>query len=196
MLKKLSNSEIIFKNQIQEKQNKAKELEEKIRKIIAEEIAKTKKKNIKYNLTPESLALSKEFKNNEGKLPWPVEKGVIVGRYGKQKHIVFQSVETFNNGIDIATNKNTDVRSVFDGIVSRIFFIKGEGKAVLINHGEYFSVYSGLKKVSVKAGERIFLKEKIGVVITHEEENTTELHFEIWKGYDKKNPSKWLYDAD
>ena len=79
--------------------------------------------------------------------------------------------------------------------ISRIFFIKGEGKAVLINHGEYFSVYSGLQEVVVKQGEKVFSKEKIGVVLTHDEENKTELHFEIWKGYEKNDPSKWLYNA-
>lgn len=88
-----------------------------------------------------------------------------------------------------------EVRVIFDGTVSRIFFIKGEGKAILINHGEYFSVYSGLKEVIVKTGEKLLSKEKIGVVITHEEENKTELHFEIWKGYDKHDPSNWLYNA-
>lgn len=196
LVKKLSTSEGLFRKQISEKQKKAKELEDKIRKIIKEEIKKANKKGSNnYSLTPEALALSSEFTNNQGKLPWPLEKGVIVGVYGKQNHPVFKGVETFNNGIDIATDKNTVVRSVFDGIVSRIFFIKGEGKAVLINHGEYFSVYSGLKEVTVKVGEKLFSKEKIGIVITQEEEQKTELHFEIWKGYDKQNPSNWLYNA-
>ena len=173
----------------------SRELEEKIREIIKEEIAKSREKNSNYSLTPEALALSSEFMNNKGKLPWPLEKGIIVGRYGTQKHVVFSGVETFNNGVDIATDKNADVRVVFDGTVSRIFFIKGEGKAVLINHGEYFSVYSGLKEVGVKTGEKLLSKEKIGVVTTHKEDDKTELHFEIWKGYDKQNPSNWLYNA-
>lgn len=199
LLEKLSKSEKLFKKQLQEKLKKAKELDGKIRKIIEEEIRKSRvvmeSENKNYTLTPEALALSSEFMHNKGTLPWPLDKGVIVSRYGKQKHPVFSGVITFNNGIDIATDINTDARVVFDGIVSRIFFIKGEGKAVLINHGEYFSVYSGLKEVIVKAGDKLFSKEKIGVVITHAEENQTVLHFEIWKGYDKLDPSKWLYDA-
>ena len=120
---------------------------------------------------------------------------MIVARYGKQNHTVFSAIETFNNGVDIATDQNSIVRVIFDGIVSRIFFIKGEGKAVLINHGEYFSVYSGLKEVSVKTGEKLLSKEKIGVVDTNKKENKTELHFEIWKGYDKHDPTNWLYKA-
>ena len=201
LVKRLKKSEKLFKNQLQEKQKKAKELDGRIRKIIEEEIrrareeSKKKRGNNNYNLTPEALALSSEFANNKGRLPWPLEKGVIVSRYGKQKHSIFAGVETFNNGIDIATDKNSEVRVVFDGTVSRIFFIKGEGKAILINHGEYFTVYSGLKEVTVKAGEKLFSKEKIGIVITQKEENKTELHFEIWKGYDKSDPSNWLYNA-
>ena len=201
LVKKLSKSERVFRKQLQDKQKKAKELDDRIRKIIEEEIRKAREKAKKNNkddsfgLTPEALALSSEFANNKGKLPWPLEKGVIISRYGKQKHAVFAGVETFNNGVDIATDQNSTVRVIFDGTVSRIFFIKGEGKAVLINHGEYFSVYSGLKDLSVKTGDKLLSKEKIGVVVTQEQENKTELHFEIWKGYDKHDPSNWLFKA-
>ena len=199
LARNLSKSERMFKNQLQEKQKRAKVLDDMIQKIIEEEIRKAteeaESKNTGFLLTPEAMALSVEFNNNKGKLPWPLVKGVIVQRYGKQKHIIFSGVETFNNGIDIATEKNANVRAVFDGTVSRIFFIKGEGKAILMNHGEYFSVYSGLKEISVKAGDKLLSKEKLGVVLTQEVEEKTELHFEIWKGYDKADPSKWLYKA-
>ena len=199
LVNKLSKSERLFKNQLKEKQKRTKVLDDEIRKIIEEEIRKAReeaeKKNKGFSLTPEAMALSSEFNNNKGKLPWPLAKGVIVQGYGRQKHAVFAGVETFNNGIDIATDKNMKVRAVFDGTVSRIFFIKGEGKAILMNHGEYFSVYSGLKEVTVKVGDKLLAKEKIGVVFTQEIEEKTELHFEIWKGYDKHDPSKWLYKA-
>jgi len=199
LVKKLSNSEGLFKNQLKDKQKRAKALDDKIRKIIAEEIRKAReeaeKKNKGFALTPEAMALSSEFNSNKGKLPWPLEKGIIVQGYGKQKHAVFAGIETFNNGIDIATDKKAIVRAVFDGTISRIFFIKGEGKAILMNHGEYFSVYSGLTEVSVKVGDKLLAKEKIGIVFTQEIEEKTELHFEIWQGYDKHDPSKWLYKA-
>ena len=199
MINRLSNSENVFKKRLQDKKTRAKALDDKIRKIIEEEIkkarAEAKNKNDSYDLTPEALALSSEFNSNKGKLPWPLEKGVIVQGYGKQKHAIFAGVETFNNGIDIATDKKAIVRAVFDGTISRIFFIKGEGKAILMNHGEYFSVYSGLQEVRVKIGDKLLAKEKIGVVLTQEVEEKTELHFEIWKGYDKHDPSKWLYKA-
>ena len=201
LINRLSNSENVFKKRLQDKKTRAKALDDKIRKIIEEEIkkaraeAKNKNGNDSYDLTPEALALSSEFNSNKGKLPWPLEKGVIVQGYGKQKHAAFAGIETFNNGIDIATDKKAIVRAVFDGTISRIFFIKGEGKAILMNHGEYFSVYSGLQEVRVKIGDKLLAKEKIGVVLTQEVEEKTELHFEIWKGYDKHDPSKWLYKA-
>ena len=197
IIRELSKSEDKLREELIEKQDKAKNLNKKIRRIIEEEIRKSQKINHNNSLlSPEELKLSSLFSSNKGKLPWPLLKGVIVQKYGKQSHPVFKSIQTFNNGINIATDKNEIVRSVFDGKISRIFFIKGEGKAILINHGEYFSVYSGLKEVNVKTGDSVFAKEKIGVVLTKEKENITELHFEIWKGYEKENPSDWLYNAD
>ena len=198
---KLQKSEKLFKTKIQKQQKKALLLEKKIKIIIEEEIRKAReaaKKNSEsstISLTPEAKIISDKFSANKGSLPWPLDQGLIVQFFGKQKHRVFNEVETFNNGINIATNKNSNIRSVFDGKISRIFFIKGEGKAVLINHGEFFTVYSGLKEVFVKLGDKILAKEKIGVVLTDENDNKTELHFEIWKGYDKQDPSLWLFEA-
>ncbi len=194
LLNKLKKSETSIKKQLKEKQEIVKAIQEKIKKIIEEEIKKAKINN-NFMTTPESKELSSEFVSNKGKLPWPLSKGLIVQKYGKQKHSIFAGVETFNNGVDIATNKNEIINSVFEGVVSRIFFIKGEGKAVLINHGEYFSVYSGLKEVFVKVQDKVIAKQEIGVVITHDNEDKTELHFEIWKGYEKQNPSEWLLQA-
>lgn len=195
LIKKLIKSERTLKKQIEVKKKKTIELENKIRKIIEEEIAKAREKNVINGLTPEVNFLSKEFAENKGKLPWPLLKGIIVSGYGKQKHPVFPAVEIFNNGIDIATEKNSEVRVIFDGVVTRIFFIKGEGKAILVSHGDYYSVYSGIKEVFVKTGDKLLAKEKIGIVLTKEDDNITELHFEIWMGYEKNNPTNWLYKA-
>jgi septal ring factor EnvC (AmiA/AmiB activator) len=198
---KLQKSEKLFKTKIQQQQKEALLLEKKIKKIIEEEIRKAREAAKKISesstisLTPEAKIISDKFSSNKGSLPWPLDQGLIVQFFGKQKHRIFNEVETFNNGINIATNKNSNIRSVFDGKISRIFFIKGEGKAVLINHGEFFTVYSGLKEVFVKLGDKILAKEKIGVVLTDENDNKTELHFEIWKGYDKQDPSLWLFEA-
>ena len=202
LVSNLSKSETMFKSKIKQQQLRAKELDEKIKEIIKEEIrlAREKAEKIngdnKFSLTPEALILSNEFSSNKGKLPWPLDQGIIVTKYGSQKHNVFKGVETFNNGINIATKKGVVVRSVFKGAISRIFLIKGEGKAVLINHGEYFSVYSGLAEVNVKIGDKIFSKEVIGKMSNDDLLSDAELHFEIWKGYDKQDPSLWLYKAD
>ena len=196
LVDELRRSEKKLRKELHDKEKASKELETKLRKIIEEEIKKVNKKNTtEYALTPEAAALSSDFFANKGKLPWPLLQGVIVQHYGKQSHPVFSSIETFNNGIDIATEKDAIVRAVFDGTISRIFFIKGSGKAVLINHGEYFTVYSGLKDISVKAGEKVLAKEKIGVVLYQEKDNKAELHFEIWKSYKKQDPSQWLFKA-
>ena len=197
---KLQKSEKIFLKKIKEQQKQSRILEEKIKRIIEEEIRlareRLKNEDNTISLTPEAKRLSDQFSANKGNMPWPLEQGLIVSYFGKQKHHVFGNIETFNNGINIATNENTIIRAVFNGKVSRIFFIKGEGKAVLINHGEYFTVYSGLKSVTVKLGDEVLTKEKIGTVLTDKSDNKTELHFEIWQGYDKLNPSLWLYEAN
>ena len=197
---KLQKSEQIFLKKIKDQQKKSRQLEQKIKKIIEEEIRLAREKikrdkDNKISLTPEAQLLSDKFSANKGKLPWPLEQGLIIQKFGKQKHKVFGNIETFNNGINIATNKNAIIRSVFDGKISRIFFIKGEGKAVLINHGEFFTVYSGLEEVKVKLGDNILALEEIGKVLTRENDDRTELHFEIWQGYDKQDPSVWLFEA-
>ena len=198
IINKLKKSEKYFKKELQKQLQAAKLLDEKIRKIIEEEIKKARKKqksNDGFELTPEAKALSENFLENKGKLPWPLDKGLIVNGFGKKKNAIFKDVETQNNGVDIATDKGEKVRAVFDGKISRIFLIKGAGKVILINHGEYFSVYSGLKEVSVKLGDQVYAKEAIGVVITDENKGKTELHFEIWRNYEKQDPSLWLYKA-
>ena len=200
VVSKLQKSEQIFLKKIKDQQKKSRQLEQKIKKIIEEEIRLAREKikrdkDNKISLTPEAQLLSDKFSANKGKLPWPLEQGLIIQKFGKQKHKVFGNIETFNNGINIATNKNAIIRSVFDGKISRIFFIKGEGKAVLINHGEFFTVYSGLEEVKVKLGDNILAKEEIGKVLTRENDDRTELHFEIWQGYDKQDPSVWLFEA-
>ena len=112
-----------------------------------------------------------------------------------QAHPVLKGIETFNNGVKITTEEGAIVRAVFEGTVSRIIDIPGAGKAVILSHGDYFSVYSNLLKVSVKRGQSVLNKEKIGTVLTktNPKESITEL--QIWKGSEKMDPSSWLYKA-
>ena len=208
-LEKNNNSKIVFeikkneqhyRNKLNEQKKEAKEIEEQIKKIIEEEIRKSREEAEKNNsgspLTPEDLELSSNFTSNKGRLPWPLQKGIIVSSFGIQKNKAISGVETKNNGIDFSTDPGQNCRVIFDGKISRIFFIKGKGKAVLVNHGNYFTVYSGLQDVIVKSGDEVISKQKIGTIITSETTKETQLHFEIWKGKETQNPVKWLYKAN
>jgi murein DD-endopeptidase MepM/ murein hydrolase activator NlpD len=97
-----------------------------------------------------------------------------------------------NNGVDIATNPGTQVRAVFAGKVKFIRNIPGMGIVVLIGHGRFYTAYAKLESVNVKEGQEINIKDIIGVVMTDEEENATEVHFEIWNMDKKENPEFWL----
>jgi len=189
-----------YRNKLDQQKIEAKEIDEQIKKIIEEEIRKSREEAEKNNstspLTPEALKLSSNFTANKGKLPWPMEKGIIVSSFGIQKNKAIAGIETKNNGIDFSTEPGQKCRVVFDGVISRIFFIKGKGKAVLVNHGNYFTVYSGLQNVIVKSGDKVISKQTLGTIITSEITKETQLHFEIWKGKETQNPVKWLYKAN
>ncbi len=199
LLSKLRKKEEQLKNEIQSKQLLAKELDKQIRKIIEEEIrlskAKASKKSDLLALTPEEQELADNFTSNKGKLPWPVERGVIIERFGVQAHPVLRGIETFNNGVKITTEEGAFIRAVFEGTVSRIIDIPGAGKAVILSHGDYFSVYSNLLMVSVKRGQSVQLKEKIGTVLTKTNTKESIIELQIWKGSEKMDPSSWLFQV-
>ncbi|MBS1783523.1 MAG: peptidoglycan DD-metalloendopeptidase family protein [Bacteroidetes bacterium] len=147
------------------------------------------------NLTPEVAALSAGFEHNRGRLPWPVEKGFISQGFGKYQHPVETKVYLENNGIDISTNPGTAVRAVFPGVVTSVFFA-GLGSVVVINHGEFFTVYNGLSSVSVKKDQSVSGKQTIGVVGTNNE-GANVVNFQIWKitkGNQsvKLDPAQWI----
>lgn len=142
-------------------------------------------------LTPEALKLSNDFESNQNGLPWPVERGTITDKFGQHEHPTLKGVMVNNNGVDIETDKGASVRSVFKGTVKSIFSIPGMGKIVLINHGKYYTAYAKLATVNVKEGQEVDTREVIGSVLTNEEDET-EVHFEIWKVQQKQNPALWL----
>ena len=200
IVNKIKQNEQFYRTELANKKIESKAVDNQIKKIIEEEIRKARLEAEKNNngspLTPESIELSSNFTSNMGKLPWPLSKGVITEKYGIKKHQAIPGVETKNNGINFSTDEGEMVRVVFDGTVSRIFFIKGKGKAILVNHGSYFTVYSGLKDVIVQTGEKVFAKQTLGTIVTSETSGDSELHFEIWKGKETQNPVKWLYKAN
>jgi murein DD-endopeptidase MepM/ murein hydrolase activator NlpD len=145
-----------------------------------------------FTLTPESKKLSSDFAGNKGNLPWPVEQGIITGDYGRHQHPLWKDVYTNNNGIDISTGKNAEARTIFSGKVSSVFSIPGAGKAVIVRHGEFLTVYSNLDNVFVKAGDNVSTRQRIGTILTDSEEGKTELHLEIWKGNSRMDPEAWI----
>ncbi len=145
-----------------------------------------------YSLTPEAQKLSENFEANRARLPWPVGEGVITSSFGEHEHPILKGVKVKNNGIDIATKEGAQVRSVFEGEVSGVVSIPGAGKAIIIRHGEYLSVYSNLSDSFVLKGDKIKTKQYIGAALT-DDDNKTEVHFEIWKGSITQNPAAWIY---
>lgn len=139
--------------------------------------------------TPESAKLSSDFLGSRGSLPWPVSNGVIIEGFGS--HTYGRNVKTENNGVDIKTAPGSSVRAVFGGEVAAVHNMGGS-YAVLIMHGEYFTVYSNLKSVSVSKGQKVTLKQTIGTVATDSVDGTTEVHFEVRKGAAPMNPAGWL----
>ena len=185
---------------LKRKQLTAQKLEKAIEEIIKEEIRKAREAAMKkgkssegFPMTPEAQKLSASFAANKGKLPWPVEQGVITGQFGTHPHPVLTQVTVKNNGVDISTSEGAIARSVFEGEVSRVIIIPGEGKSVLVRHGEYLTVYSYLSSVFVKTGDKITTKQQLGVLVSDVANARTSIHFELWKGMDRLNPEYWIY---
>jgi septal ring factor EnvC (AmiA/AmiB activator) len=209
----LQEKEKKLTKQVNDKNKAAQKLNSKIQAIIEDEIRQAKKKageeakkrksntttvviNKKTNetmpLTPEEQALSKSFSGNKGKLPWPVERGHIVGQFGKHEHPALRGVMIENNGIDIKTTPGSDARAVLEGTVVSVFYLPTTQNCVIVKHGEYFTVYSNIETVGVKPGQTLTTKQSIGKLHTDKAEDLTKVHLEIWKGKDKMDPELWL----
>ena len=213
----LKKQEGKIQQDIKNKQQQAKKLQKAIDDIIAEEIRKAnaeaerkRKEEAKKNagkgkttttpapkekgmaLTPAEKTLSSNFVSNKGKLPWPVERGVISSSYGKHASVISDKVTVTNNGIDIATTENAQARAVFEGEVASVTKLTGSNTVVILRHGEYFTVYSNLENVTVKRGDKVKTKQNLGTVHTNKTENKTELHFELLKEQSRQNPANWL----
>ena len=159
-------------------------------------LTETKKENLYTPILSEaSEALSADFSNNRGKLPWPVSKGVICETYGEHEHPAIKGFMMFNNGVEICANKGSEARAVFEGEVTGIAVSPTGGKLVIIRHGEYLSVYSNLSDVTVKTGQKIAVKQTIGTLVYNEAEGKTSMNLQIWKGQKTMDPSGWLFNA-
>jgi len=206
-LNELKKKEKQLASELKAKQVKQREIEAAIKKAIEQEILAANKRKAEQKktssdtkkpsstvleYTPEEKITSNSFVSNQGKLPWPVVKGSTITHFGRYKNPDVPSVMMDSKGIDILVEPNTQVRSVFDGVVYGILDMGSAGKVVIIRHGEYISVYQGLSNVLVKKDQKVTTKQNIGAVGKNMGKNTHELHFEILKEFTHLDPALWL----
>ena len=201
-VKNLEGQEQKLQDELRAQKAKSDEIKQAIRNAIKKEIAEARRKE---KAKPKTLAETKEvelsnagFESNKGRLPWPVSKGEITKGFGRQAHPVHLGVYTNNKGIDISTVKGAAVRAVYKGKVTSIINIPGAGKAIIIAHGNYRTIYSNLQTVYVKKGDLIETKDEIGALILNGSDGFSEVHFEIMKVSSEGqitnlNPSFWIY---
>lgn len=214
LLSTLKSKESELNKEVAKKEKETLALTEKINKIISDEAAKRKKEAEKKattstnstkttttttvkkdpvpSETPESALVSTSFEGNKGKLPWPVEKGVITGKFGKQPHPVLPNIEIKNDGIDITTEDGASVRAIFAGEVSAVFAIDGYGTVVMIRHGRYLTVYSNLESVSVSKGSQVTAKQNIGKVNADNSTGKSWINFQVREDGSVLNPTTWI----
>lgn len=195
VFKQLKGREKEIKSSLSHKQRAIDDLNRQIRDIVSAAISSEKRSSSRTapkDQSPEALKLSADFSKNKGKLLWPVEEGIITGYFGTHAHPLLKNIYTTNNGIDISTDPNTPVRAIFEGKVINILFNPNFHWAVIIKHGNYFSVYTQLREVSVAKNDVVKMKQNIGIVNTNSDDGKSEVHFELWEGADKLNPAVWL----
>jgi septal ring factor EnvC (AmiA/AmiB activator) len=188
MLNQLKSKEKDLKKQLNRQQKRVAELNKKIDDIIRKQTATSSK----TSLTKEQQLIAGGFEANKGRLPWPVERGMISGHYGKQQHPVYSQVTIDNKGVYIQTTAGTKARAVYKGEVTSCFLVANT-YAVIIQHGNYRTVYSNLSKLNVKQGDKVDTKQVIGTIFTDpEQDQKTEIYFQIYKDRNILNPELWI----
>ena len=184
MVRSLNTKEKQLKKELEDKKRIARNVEKEIERIIEEERTKT----VKSESTPEQIIIGENFMENMGRLPWPVEKGIVTSHFGIQKHAVLKYVEEDNIGIEITSVGKMTARTVFQGEVARVSAIPGANMTVIIRHGKFLSVYTNIINVKVKQGEKVTIKQNIGDVYSDPgNNNNCVLKFMIFE-----SPSKYL----
>jgi septal ring factor EnvC (AmiA/AmiB activator) len=210
LVQQLSGREEELRDRIRSNEKAIARLNNEISRLIAKEIeaerkrkarasttaakARTGKGNSGANentLSPQARAIGGAFSKNRGNLPWPVDRGFISQTFGVHEHPDLEGITTVNNGVDITSPKGALASAVFEGTVSAILNIPGQGQAVLVNHGEYFTVYAHLSVVLVEKGQVLRMNQHIGKVMT-DDDGKAVLQFQIWEGQEKQNPKSWL----
>jgi septal ring factor EnvC (AmiA/AmiB activator) len=193
-IERLKSQEKKLRQQIAEKQREAQKLQQTINRMIAAEVKKNKgaAKTLYDRLTPSERLVSDNFNDNKGLLPWPTERGIITGFFGVNSDPLYKDIKINNSGIDITTVGNSEVRAIFEGVVTMISRIHGGNIAIMIRHGNFISVYANLVDISVKQGDNVKAKTVIGRVYTEKGMKTSILHFEIWEETNNMDPELWL----
>jgi len=188
MLNQLKSKEKDLTKKLQQQQKKVAELNKKIDDMVRKQAEKASK----TTLTKEQKLIAGGFEANKGRLPWPVEKGMISGHFGKHQHSVYSQVIVDNKGVYIQTTSGAKARAVYKGEVTSCFLVGGT-YAVIIQHGNYRTVYSNISKISVKQGDKVETKQEIGTIFTDaEQDQKTELYFQIYKDRTLLNPEAWI----
>ncbi|HRG19137.1 MAG TPA: peptidoglycan DD-metalloendopeptidase family protein [Flavobacterium lutivivi] len=201
--------------EIKKKQQETKRIDAQIQKLIRDAIAAANKKtaaakakanpktttaaetkktetSAKIVLTPEGQLVANNFRANKGRLPWPVEKGAVSLPYGDQPHPVYKTLTVHNSGVEISTENGANARAVFNGEVANVIVLSPVNKAVMIQHGDYFTVYQNLSSVSVSKGDKVSTKQSLGKIRTNGETGKTVLKFMILQNTTYNNPASWL----
>jgi septal ring factor EnvC (AmiA/AmiB activator) len=189
MVKSLSKKEKQLQKELEEKKRIADKIEREIARIMEDE----RKRAIKSDNTPEQKLIGENFAENRGRLPWPVEKGIITSQFGIQKHPVLKYVTENNIGIEITSMGKTAVRSIFKGEVAKVFTIPGANTTIIIRHGKYLTVYQNVVDLKVKSGDKVETKQEIGNVFCETGNgNKAILKFMIFEEKEKLDPESWI----
>ena len=185
----LSRKEKQLKQELDEKRRVARQIEKEIERLIEEE----RKKSETVPMSSEMKVIGESFGDNRGRLPWPVDKGIITGHFGLQPHPVLKNVTEDNIGIEITSGGATRAKAVFKGEVVRVFAISGANMAVIIRHGKYLTVYQNLVMVKVKAGDNVTTGQELGnVYLDNGDGGKSVLKFMVYEEKKKLDPEQWL----
>ena len=187
VVKQLKKDRKTYQNQLNAKRKEVQALNREIERMISSTMKGSSSSSAKKTVVDQKLAA--EFARNKGKLPWPVE-GAVVGRFGSHRHPVYNIVMPQNNGFDLAVSKGEEAKAVFDGIVRQVMVLPGYNQCVMIDHGDYYTLYCKLRNVQVKADDKVKTGDVLGTVDTIN--GQTQLHFELWQGKTPHNPENWL----
>ncbi len=198
LIASIKKNEGKYASQINQKQQEINKIDQQIDKMIAEAIAKENKekgstKRQTFELTPAAKALAADFQSNRGKLPWPVESGIVVMSFGQHPHPIVGSVTINSNGVRINTEDNAKAKAVFGGVVSEVQAVRGAHMAVMLRHGDYITIYNNLSDVYVKKGQEVRLGQELGKVAKSTATGKTTLYFLIYKNTQKMDPADWIY---